>query len=33
MYKGTNEFANKVLGFKLMNSMSFGKSVISAWFN
>jgi hypothetical protein len=29
MYKGTNEIANKGLGFKLMNSMSFGKSVIS----
>jgi hypothetical protein len=29
MYKGTNEIANKGLGFKLMNSMSFGESVIS----
>jgi hypothetical protein len=33
MYKGTNEFANKVLGFKLTNSMSFGESVISKGFN
>jgi hypothetical protein len=30
MYKGTNEITNKGLGFKLINSMSFGESVISA---
>jgi hypothetical protein len=30
MYKGTNEFTNKGLGFKLTNSTSFGESVISA---
>jgi hypothetical protein len=30
MYKGTNEIANKGLGFKLTNSMSLGESVISA---
>jgi hypothetical protein len=30
MYKGTNEIANKGLGFKLMNSMSFGESMIFA---
>jgi hypothetical protein len=33
MYKGTNEIANKGLGSKLTNSMSFGESVISAGFN
>jgi hypothetical protein len=33
MYKGTNEITNKGLGFKLINSMSFGESIISAWFN
>jgi hypothetical protein len=32
MYKGTNEIANKGLGFKLINSMSFGESMISAGF-
>jgi hypothetical protein len=30
MYKGTNEITNKGLGFKLINSMSFGESVFSA---
>jgi hypothetical protein len=30
MYKGTHESTNKVLGFELINSMSFGESVISA---
>jgi hypothetical protein len=30
MYKGTYESTNKGLGFKLINSMSFGESVISA---
>jgi hypothetical protein len=29
MYKGTNEITNKGLGFKLINFMSFGESVIS----
>jgi hypothetical protein len=33
MYKGTNEITNKGLGFKLINSMSFGESIISAGFN
>jgi hypothetical protein len=33
MYKGTNEITNKGLGFKLINSMSFGESVISTGFN
>jgi hypothetical protein len=33
MYKGTNEITNKGLGFKLINSMSFGESMISAGFN
>jgi hypothetical protein len=33
MYKGTNEITNKGLGFKLMNFMSFGESVISIVFN
>jgi hypothetical protein len=33
MYKGTNEITNKGLGFKQTNSISFGKSVISAGFN
>jgi hypothetical protein len=32
MYKGTNEITNEDLGFKLMNSMSFGKFVISTGF-
>jgi hypothetical protein len=32
MYKGTNEITNKSLGFKLMNSMSFGEFVICAGF-
>jgi hypothetical protein len=32
MYKGTNEITNEDLGFKLTNSMSFGKSMISAGF-
>jgi hypothetical protein len=30
MYKGTYESTNKVLGFKLINFMSFCESVISA---
>jgi hypothetical protein len=30
MYKGTNEITNKGLGFKLINFMSFGESMISA---
>jgi hypothetical protein len=30
MYKGPNEITNKGLGFKLMNSMSFGESIFSA---
>jgi hypothetical protein len=33
MYKGINEITNKGLGFKLINSTSFGESVISAGFN
>jgi hypothetical protein len=33
MYKGTNEITNKGLGFKLMNSLSFGESMIYAGFN
>jgi hypothetical protein len=33
MYKGTNEITNKGLGFKLMNSTSFGESMISTGFN
>jgi hypothetical protein len=33
IYKGTNEITNKGLGFKLTNSISFGKSVISTGFN
>jgi hypothetical protein len=32
MYKGTNEIINEDLGLKLMNSMSFVESVISAGF-
>jgi hypothetical protein len=32
MYKGTNEITNKDLGFKLTNSMSFGKFMISVGF-
>jgi hypothetical protein len=32
MYKGTNEITNEDLGFKLMNSISFGESVISTGF-
>jgi hypothetical protein len=32
MYKGTNEITNKDLGFKLTNSTSYGKSMISAGF-
>jgi hypothetical protein len=30
MYKGTNEITNKGLGFNLINSVSFGESMISA---
>jgi hypothetical protein len=30
MYKGTNEITFKGLGFKLINSMSFGESVFLA---
>jgi hypothetical protein len=30
MYKGTNEITNKDLGFKLINSMSFGESIFLA---
>ena len=33
MYKGINIITNKSLGFKLMNSISFGESVFSAGFN
>jgi hypothetical protein len=33
MYRGTNEITNKGLGFNLINSMSFGESMISAGFN
>jgi hypothetical protein len=29
MYKGINEITNKGLGFKWINSMSFGESVFS----
>ena len=32
MHKGVNMITNKGLGFKLMNSMSFGESMISAGF-
>jgi hypothetical protein len=32
MYKGINEITNEDLGFKLMNSMSFGKFVIYVGF-
>jgi hypothetical protein len=32
MYKGTYESANKGLGFKLTNFMSFGESLIYAGF-
>jgi hypothetical protein len=32
MHKGTNEITNKSLGFKLMNSTSFGEFMISAGF-
>jgi hypothetical protein len=33
MYKGTSKIINKGLGFKLINSTSFGESVISIGFN
>ena len=33
MNKGINMITNKGLRFKLINSMSFGESVFSAWFN
>jgi hypothetical protein len=33
MYKGINIITNKGLGFKLINSMSFGESMISIGFN
>jgi hypothetical protein len=32
MHKGTIEITNNGLGFKLINSMSFGESVISVGF-
>jgi hypothetical protein len=32
MHNGTFEITNKGLGFKLTNSMSFGETVISAWY-
>jgi hypothetical protein len=32
MHKGTIEITNKGLGFKLINSTSFGESVISVGF-
>jgi hypothetical protein len=33
MYKGISIITNKGLGFKLINSMSFGESVIYVGFN